>query len=86
LLLVPVIYATFVLDLKLVRWDAREQTAIEAPVDAAVSMARGRECASDAALGFVPRRLRSGTCLFNPVQGVTDVTPQGGRKAREEHQ
>ncbi|HEY7500642.1 MAG TPA: efflux RND transporter permease subunit [Vicinamibacterales bacterium] len=38
LLLVPVIYATFVLDLKLVRWDAHERR--EAPAaDAAVSMA-----------------------------------------------
>jgi multidrug efflux pump subunit AcrB len=34
LLLVPVIYATFVLDLKLVRWDEREQPPVEAPVQA----------------------------------------------------
>jgi multidrug efflux pump subunit AcrB len=39
LLLVPVIYATFVLDLKLVRWDTREQTIVDPPADAAVSLA-----------------------------------------------
>jgi multidrug efflux pump subunit AcrB len=39
LLLVPVIYATFVLDLKLVRWDAHEPKAIEASTDEAVALA-----------------------------------------------
>jgi multidrug efflux pump subunit AcrB len=37
LLLVPVIYATFVLDLKLVRWDAHEQPAFDAPPVAVLS-------------------------------------------------
>jgi multidrug efflux pump subunit AcrB len=39
LLLVPVIYATFVLDLKLVKWDAHEAAAPQLPADAAVSAA-----------------------------------------------
>jgi multidrug efflux pump subunit AcrB len=39
LLLVPVLYATFVLDLKLVRWDAHEQVSVAPPSDAAVSLA-----------------------------------------------
>ena len=40
LLLVPVIYATFVLDLKLVRWDAHERLPIDmAPQTASVSIA-----------------------------------------------
>ena len=40
LLLVPVLYATFVVDLKLVRWETREQISVEAPATpAAVSLA-----------------------------------------------
>jgi multidrug efflux pump subunit AcrB len=39
LLLVPVIYAVFVLDLKLVKWDARESAAAAAPATAANSLA-----------------------------------------------
>ncbi len=39
LLLVPVIYATFVLDLKLVKWDAEEPAPIGAPATAVVSVA-----------------------------------------------
>jgi multidrug efflux pump subunit AcrB len=39
LLLVPVIYATFVLDLKLVRWETREPTSVESRADVAVSVA-----------------------------------------------
>jgi multidrug efflux pump subunit AcrB len=40
LLLVPVLYATFVLDLKLVRWDTREPETVHPPAaEAAVSLA-----------------------------------------------
>jgi multidrug efflux pump subunit AcrB len=39
LLLVPVIYATFVLDLKLVRWDAHEAKAADVPADAPAVLA-----------------------------------------------
>jgi multidrug efflux pump subunit AcrB len=39
LLLVPVIYATFVIDLKLVRWEAHEETPAAVAADVAVSMA-----------------------------------------------
>ena len=38
LLLVPVLYATFVLDLKLVTWDAHERSSVTAPEFAAVSL------------------------------------------------
>jgi multidrug efflux pump subunit AcrB len=39
LLLVPVIYATFVLDLKLVKWDGHEEAPAEEPVHAVTSLA-----------------------------------------------
>jgi multidrug efflux pump subunit AcrB len=39
LLLVPVIYATFVLDLKLVRWDSREQPRTDAAIHADLELA-----------------------------------------------
>jgi Cu/Ag efflux pump CusA len=39
LLLVPVLYATFVLDLKLVRWEAHERQHEGVPTTAAVSVA-----------------------------------------------
>jgi multidrug efflux pump subunit AcrB len=39
LLLVPVLYATFVLDLKLVKWESHETAPREVPADAAASLA-----------------------------------------------
>jgi multidrug efflux pump subunit AcrB len=39
LLLVPVIYATFVLDLKIVKWDAHQAAPVDAPPAAAVARA-----------------------------------------------